>query len=175
MARGPPGFREAVTAYREAMTGFARRFNRLVALALGLPATFLDPHFERPTVWLRLVRYPPEPPDAPPDQYGAAPHTDYGFITFLAQDELGGLEVRARDGGWIPAPPIPGTFVVNVAGAPAATSFRRLSSYAHAPKRNPGGAFRATSEPLRASIVGRADAHRRLSPCPSSTSASPTR
>ena len=94
-----PGFREAVTAYREAMGAFARRFNRLLALALDLPEKFFDPHFERPTVWLRLMFYPPEPPGTPDDQYGAAPHTDYGFITFLAQDGLGGLEVRARDGG----------------------------------------------------------------------------
>ena len=126
-----PGFRAAVTAYREAMTAFARRFTRLVALALGLPATFLDPHFERPTVWLRLMRYPPEPPGAPRDQYGAAPHTDYGFITFLVQDGLGGLEVRARDGGWIPAPPVPGTFVVNVADMLARCSNERWPSTPH--------------------------------------------
>ena len=34
------------------------------------------------------MHYPPEPPGTPSDQYGAAPHTDYGFITFLAQDGL---------------------------------------------------------------------------------------
>ena len=50
-----PGFREAVTAYRDAMSAFARRFNRLLALALNLPATFFDPHFERPTAWVRLM------------------------------------------------------------------------------------------------------------------------
>ena len=73
---GVPGFRETVTAYREAMSAFARRFNRLLALALDLPATFFDPYFERPTAWLRLVHYPPEPPGTPDDQYGAAPHTN---------------------------------------------------------------------------------------------------
>ena len=126
-----PGFREAVTAYRDAMSAFARGFNRLLALALGLPATFFDPHFERPTVWVRLVHYPPEPPGTPPGQYGAAPHTDYGFITFLAQDGLGGLEVRARDGHWLAAPPIPHTFVVNVADMLARWSNDRWPSTPH--------------------------------------------
>ena len=126
-----PGFRESVIAYRDAMCTFARSFNRLLAVALGLPAAFFDPHFERPTAWVRLVRYPPEPPGTPSDQYGAAPHTDYGFITFLAQDRLDGLEVRARDGGWISAPPVPDTFVVNVADMLARFSNGRWPSTPH--------------------------------------------
>ena len=120
-----------MTAYRDAMSVFTRRFNRLLALALGLPATFFDPHFERPTAWVRLMHYPPEPPGTPSDQYGAAPHTDYGFITFLAQDGLGGLEVRARDGQWIAAPPIAHTFVVNVADMLARWSNDRWLSTPH--------------------------------------------
>ena len=135
---GLPGFRETVIAYRDAMSVFARRFNRLLALALDLPATFFDPHFERPTAWLRLVHYPPEPPATPPDQYGAAPHTDYGFITFLAQDGLGGLEVRTQDGGWIPAPPIPDTFVVNVADMLARWSNDRWTSTPHRVRNRSG-------------------------------------
>ena len=41
-------------------------------------------------------------------------YTDYGVITVLAQDPLGGLELERRDGSWIKAPYIPGTFVVNI-------------------------------------------------------------
>ena len=133
-----PGFREAVTAYQSAMTGFARRFNRLLAIALDLPPAFFDPHFEHPTTWLRLLRYPPEPPGTPSDLYGAAPHTDYGFITFLAQDDLGGLEVRTRDGHWTPAPPIPDTFVVNIADMLARWTNDRWRSTPHR-VRNPSG------------------------------------
>ena len=138
---GLPGFREAVTAYRDAMIAFARRFNRLLAVALDLPAAFFDPHFEHPTAWVRLLRYPPQPAGTPPDQYGAAPHTDYGFITFLAQDGLGGLEVRSRAGAWMPAPPIPGTFVVNVADMLARWSNDRWTSTPHR-VRNPAGRVR---------------------------------
>ena len=42
------------------------------------------------------------------------PHTDYGNLTLLATDDVGGLEVRTRDGEWIEAPPLPGAFVVNI-------------------------------------------------------------
>lgn len=42
-------------------------------------------------------------------------HTDYGVLTILAQDEVGGLEVRLRETGeWVPAPPVPGSFVINI-------------------------------------------------------------
>ena len=133
-----PGFREAVTAYQAAMSGLARRFNRLLALGLDLPETFFDPHFERPTTWLRLMHYPPEPPGTPSDQYGAAPHTDYGFVTFLAQDGRGGLEVRARDGDWIAAPPLAGAFVVNVADMLARWSNDRWTSTPHRVRNTSG-------------------------------------
>ena len=40
-------------------------------------------------------------------------HKDSGFLTLLAQDSVGGLELEI-DGAWVPATPIPGTFVVNI-------------------------------------------------------------
>ncbi|MEM7404128.1 MAG: 2-oxoglutarate and iron-dependent oxygenase domain-containing protein [Pseudomonadota bacterium] len=110
-----PAFRPAAVDYMARMSALARDLTRLIAIALGLPENALDAYFDQPTVWLRLLCYPPEPPGTPRDQFGAAPHTDYGFITLLAQDALGGLEVRRADGTWISATPIPDTFVVNVA------------------------------------------------------------
>ena len=110
-----PGFKVAVHGYMHTMTAFARRLTRLIALALSLPEHHLDGYFDAPTTWLRLLHYPPQPCADPQDSFGAAPHTDYGFLTILAQDALGGLRVKLRDGGWIDAPPLPDTFIVNVA------------------------------------------------------------
>lgn len=107
-----PGFRATMENYVAAMTGLAHLMIGLIGKALAIDHAALMRHFERPTTFLRLLHYPPQPEEA--GLFGSAPHTDYGFITLLAQDDVGGLEVRNRAGDWIPAPPIPGTFVMNV-------------------------------------------------------------
>lgn len=126
-----PGFRAPVDAYAAAVERVARRVIRLIAAALDLPETALDRHFARPTTFLRLLHYPPHPDDAPEDQFGSAPHTDYGIITLLAQDDRGGLEVRPRGGDWIAAPPIPGSLVLNVADMLARWTNDRFVSTPH--------------------------------------------
>lgn len=107
------GFRQAVAAYHDALTGFSMRMVDAMLRSVGADPGEAAPLFQRPTAWLRLLHYPPRP-DAPRDLYGSAPHTDFGAITVLAQDNIGGLQVMTPDGGWIDAPPIPGTFVLNV-------------------------------------------------------------
>ena len=107
------GFRGPVEAYEQAMQAFCQRLLGPLALALGLPRDWFVPFFRHPTLFLRLLHYPPHAPDN--SAFGSAPHTDYGFITILCQDRQGGLEVRRKDGTWLAAPPIDGTWVVNVA------------------------------------------------------------
>ncbi|MCH9673153.1 MAG: isopenicillin N synthase family oxygenase, partial [Gammaproteobacteria bacterium] len=124
-------FREPIQAYDSAMRALCARLTRLISLALGQPADALTPYFEKPTTWLRLLRYPPHPASASADDFGSAPHTDYGFITVLAQDELSGLEVRDRDGQWLSATPIADTFVLNVADMLAVWSGGRWPSTPH--------------------------------------------
>ena len=128
---GLPGFREAVTAYNDALARLARHLTGLIEQALGLAPGRLAPMFERPTTFLRLLHYPPRHADAAADEFGSAPHTDYGFITILAQDEIGGLEVQLPDGRWLPAPPIPGSFVVNLADMGERLSNGRWRSTRH--------------------------------------------
>ena len=87
-------------------------------MGLGAEPDRLLPLFDSPTVWLRLLHYPRRPKDAPADQYGSAPHTDFGCLTLLfeeglLQDAAGGLEVQAADGAWIAAPPVEGALLVN--------------------------------------------------------------
>ena len=108
-----PSLKTVAQDYVSHMTDLARRMTKLMALCLGLPADYFLPLFEKPTTFLRLLHYPPQPVEE--GLFGSAPHTDYGFITLLAQDDVGGLEVRNKAGDWIAAPPVPGTFVMNVA------------------------------------------------------------
>jgi len=109
------GFREVTTAYELALQGLARRLVGVFESALGAETGTLARSFEHPTTFLRLLHYPPQDPTAPDDEFGSNPHTDYGFLTILAQDSSGGLQVRAPDGEtWLDAPPRPGAFVLNV-------------------------------------------------------------
>ena len=98
---GLSGFRPPVEAYETAMRGFCVKLLRPMALALDLPGDWFLPHFQQPTTFLRMLHYPPQPADAPADAFGSAPHTDYGFLTILCQDDAGGLEVRRADGTWV--------------------------------------------------------------------------
>lgn len=109
-----PGFRGTMTAYFAAMQELCRRLHRAFAIDLGLDPGFFDARIDRPLATLRLLHYPPHPGAFDGGLYGAAPHTDYGNVTVLAQDDAGGLQVRRRDGGWIDAPPVPGAFVCNI-------------------------------------------------------------
>jgi len=138
-----PEFRLAIDAYRCAVERVSRDIVRLIAVALDLPAISLDGYFQRPTSFLRLLHYPPHPVDASDDQFGSAPHTDYGIITLLAQDNSGGMQVRRRDasgdGGWIDAAPLPGTFVLNVADMLARWTNDRFVSTPHRVVNRSGG------------------------------------
>lgn len=107
-----PGFRDTIESYVEAMTVLGRKMARAISISLDLPADSLDRYFAQPTTFLRLLHYPPQPPED--GLFGSAPHTDYGFITLLAQDDVGGLEVMNKDGDWVAAPPVQGSFVMNV-------------------------------------------------------------
>jgi len=106
----PAGLRSAVETYVAQTARAAGAMMQGFSLALGLPdQAFARTYLARPTVLFRIFRYPP----ARPGGWGVGEHTDYGLLTLLAQDDLGGLQVRADD-GWIEAPPIPDTLVCNV-------------------------------------------------------------
>ncbi|TSD90571.1 isopenicillin N synthase family oxygenase [Mycobacterium sp. KBS0706] len=124
-----PELRQAALDYMRAMSALGRDMAVAIAEALDLPPTYFLPHFDRPTLFLRLLHYPEQRREE--GLFGSAPHTDYGFITLLAQDSVGGLEVRNRAGEWIPAPPIPNTFVMNVGDILARWSNDRFASTPH--------------------------------------------
>ena len=126
-----PHMRDAMVAYRDAISICAARLLRAIALALSLPADFFDAMYQKSLVRVSANYYPPQPSDSPTNQFGTSPHTDYGVITLLWQDEHGGLELRERSGVWQPAKPKPGTFVVNIGDLLARWTNDRFVSTAH--------------------------------------------
>lgn len=106
-----PAMREALLEYLESMTELGHRLMAHVARSLGLPAAyFFDRYTADPLILFRIFHYPALVSD---EQWSVGEHSDYGLLTILAQDDAGGLQVKAPD-GWIEAPPIDGTFVVNL-------------------------------------------------------------
>jgi len=107
-----PGFREDCLAYMNAVEDLGMRLLPVVAHALELPLHFFADYFNPANLQLRLLHYPIRD-ESEPEQYGAGAHTDAGFLTFLMQHGIGGLQIRRADGTWFDAPVLPGKYIVN--------------------------------------------------------------
>ncbi len=165
----PAGLGPTVLAYLDAATRVGHAVMSGLAIALGLsPGWFAANLTADPTVLFRIFHYPPEdhppeddppedhpPEDHPPGQHpssadlhgatvapawGVAPHTDYGLLTLLAQDDRGGLEVRVDD-RWVAVPAEPGVLVCNLGDMLEALTAGRYRSTLHR-VRNTSGAGR---------------------------------
>ncbi len=135
--RGPnrhphlPGWAELMEQHYADMQDLAKTLLRAMAMALDIEHDFFDARFHEPISVLRLIHYPPRHTASSAEQQGAGAHTDYGCVTLLYQDDAGGLQVRARGGEWIDAPPLAGSFVVNIGDMLARWSNDRYTSTPH--------------------------------------------
>lgn len=123
-----------VTTTRELyylLSALARELMAAFALALDLRQDHFDPWLTVPMATLGPLHYPPQPGPISEAQLGAGAHTDYGCLTILAQDGVGGLQVRNVAGRWLAAPPLPRTFVVNVGDMMARWTNDRFTSTPH--------------------------------------------
>jgi isopenicillin N synthase-like dioxygenase len=102
--------RPAVLAWIDAAAEVAQLVMSAIARALDLaPDYFARTWMQDPTLLFRIFHYPPTATDA----WGVGEHTDYGVLTLLLQDDVGGLEVRSR-GAWVAVPPQRGALVCNI-------------------------------------------------------------
>lgn len=106
-----PGLRETMLEYHDSMSRLGWRMLPVYARALGLEADALYRFFRDPHFINRNAHYAPG--DTEENQFGLAPHSDHGFVTFLPLSDVPGLEVKTRDGRWIPAPHVPGAMLIN--------------------------------------------------------------
>ncbi len=105
-----PEFRRDAYRYFKEILALGHRLFELFALGLGMPKDYFEPFITKPMAQLRLIHYPSTKSE---EAMGIGPHTDYEPFTILWQNAAG-LQVQNRRGQWIEAPPIPGTFVVNI-------------------------------------------------------------
>ncbi|RAJ40468.1 isopenicillin N synthase-like dioxygenase [Kitasatospora sp. SolWspMP-SS2h] len=108
-----PELRTAALHWIDRLDGVARRLLHALLASIGARPDFYDDAFApHPHLRLKLVRYPGSAPDGPPQ--GVGTHKDYGFITLLLQDTVGGLQVERPDSTFLDVPPLDGAFVVNL-------------------------------------------------------------
>lgn len=146
-----PGWRAALAGYFAAMEKIGAVLMASLARGLGVPGSIFADPFADGISAIRLLRYPPPSTDTcegdPAELLYAddldgtrrlvsiEAHSDYGFLTLLAQHGIPGLQARGPDSAWIDLPPVEGTLVVNfgrlmerwTAGCLRATEHRVLS------------------------------------------------
>jgi len=119
--RGPNQWPESIPALEKVAMEYFEHAHRVArdlmqgfAVGLNLERTFFLKSCSAPMSRASFVYYPAQSESAAEDQFGVGPHTDFGVLTVLCQDDTGGLQVEDVNGDWIHAPPIEGTLVVNV-------------------------------------------------------------
>lgn len=118
--QGPNQWPESVPEFEPTMTRWADEMDRLGRILLDALAEGLGidaEHFRNwvtpdPEATIKAVRYPA--PVAGQQPQGVGTHRDFGLLTFVLQDAVGGLQVEHADGHYMDVPCLPGSFVVNL-------------------------------------------------------------
>lgn len=138
-----PDLKPAVIVYQELVTALAIRVLRAFAAALEQPETVFEPIYTpSPNQLLKIIRYPGR--EAADGDQGVGAHKDSGFVTILLQDRQSGLQVEGAS-GWIDAPPVEGTFVVNIGEILEMASNGYLLANVHRVVSPPAGADRLSA------------------------------
>lgn len=103
--------RETVREYIEEMRKLRGRILGIMSEALGLSTDYLEKLECMQSESMVCHYYPPCP--QPHLTYGTSKHSDPSALTFLLQDNIGGLQVLHRD-QWVDIAPLPGALVANI-------------------------------------------------------------
>lgn len=106
------GFRRDVYGLYEALDRLGQDLLVSIAQFLNLPANYFANATRDGNSVLRLLHYPPTPPN--PDGVRAEAHEDINTITLLLGAEEAGLQLLTREGQWLPVNPPSGALVVNI-------------------------------------------------------------
>ena len=127
-----PNFKANVLEYYQAVMALGSSLLECIAYGLDQYPEVFRQKYTKPLGRGQLVYYPPiSSDDLACNSYSAAPHTDFGVLTILLQDSLGGLQARHQNGEWIDVPPIEGSLICNIGDLLERWTNGRLKSTAH--------------------------------------------
>jgi isopenicillin N synthase-like dioxygenase len=107
-----PELKPAILRWQEEATALSIRLTRAFAASLGQPEDIFEPIYaEKPNQLVKIIRYPGR--DVTESEQGVGAHKDSGIVTILLQHKQSGLQVEGPQ-GWIDAPPLPGSFIINI-------------------------------------------------------------
>ena len=110
-----PNFKANILEYYQAVMVLGSSLLECIAYGLDQNPEVFRQKYTKPLGRGQSVYYPPiSADDLACNSHSAAPHTDFGVLTILLQDSLGGLQVRHQNGEWIDVPPIEGSFICNI-------------------------------------------------------------
>ena len=108
-------FRKVLEKHWDLMIILGRIITEGLAISLGLSKKYFAPFMSKSHSYMRISNYPPyEKKQEENIGDGIGSHIDYGFLTILLQNNIGGLEIKNFNNEWIKAPIIPGTFLINI-------------------------------------------------------------
>jgi len=109
---------------------------RIIAILLnclgdGFETEYLESEFSKCHGYLRINNYSPPENSEQEETEGLGMHTDMSCITIVYQDDVGGLQVRSKEGQWMNIKPSEGRLVVNIGDLLQAWSNGRFRSSQH--------------------------------------------
>ncbi|KAJ0049350.1 hypothetical protein Pint_15215 [Pistacia integerrima] len=124
----PPEFKEVLEEVFSHLTKTCSLIESIVNECLDLPPNFLKEYnHDRSWDFMAALRYFPA---TEAENNGITEHEDGNCVTFVFQDQVGGLEVKKND-QWIPVTPAQDTIVVNLGDVIQVLSNNKLKSATH--------------------------------------------
>ncbi|KAK9049498.1 hypothetical protein SSX86_031529 [Deinandra increscens subsp. villosa] len=124
---------EAVREYGDKMRILSKKITQILLMCLGKDFdTRFKSEFSNCEGYLRINNYSlPEKVGKGKDVEGLGMHTDMSCLTIVYQDDIGGLQVRSKDGKWLNIDPFEGSLVVNIGDLLHAWSNGKIRSSEH--------------------------------------------
>lgn len=127
---GNDRFRESVHSFSKVVVELDQMVKRMVFDAYGVGRLY-DSYKASTTYQLRCINYKSQLTNETTD-LGLIPHTDKNFTSILHQNDVGGLQIKTKDGEWIEAAPSsPSSFLVLASDLFMAWSNDRISACEH--------------------------------------------